>query len=596
MKLLNSITIKAIFLYSLLVILGSCKKEEDYKYITSDFKNLEQYYKTELNQTSAFLDQLNQTSSIKEKQKLFVKARIHFKMIEPLLSFTDSDSYSYLNQPNILKIEEEDFTDIKIKNPAGFQVIEEILFDEKVDEVALQKQVKIASTRLKFLHKNQTFQFLQKHHILWIIRDEINRIAFTGITGFDSPALENSLKESQAAYKSIFKILEFFKNDFINQKIYSDWENEINTSIDILGKSNFKDFDRYNFIKNHTQKGLDIWNRTVTDWKVEFPFKQPINYEIVDLFSKETFNVNYFTNQKGNPLEAAKVALGKQLFEDVALSKNRNISCASCHQETMYFTDGMAISPRTTRNSPTLLYAALQKGFFHDNRTESLESQIVDVVNNPNEFHLSLNDIEVRIKENNTYQKAFLKAYNKQGDNVLARAAIASYIMSLSPFNSKFDLNMQGKEKTLTQSEINGFNLFSGKAKCATCHFAPLFNGLVPTSFKESEIELIGVPKTKDSIHPEIDDDLGRYNVYKTKERKFFFKTPTVRNVEKTGPYMHNGVFNTLEEVIAFYNKGGAAGLGIHLERQTLPATPLNLSKKEEKELVDFLKTLTDKY
>ncbi|MGA9637402.1 cytochrome-c peroxidase [Flavobacterium sp.] len=595
MKLLNINILKAIFLYSLLVILGSCKKKETYDTISA-FKNLEKYYKSELGITSSVLDKMNETNSIKEKQKLFVEARKHFKIIEPLLSFTDSDSYSFLNQPNILKIEEEDFTDIKIKNPAGFQVIEETLFDEKVNEHELAKQVKITSTRLKFLHKNQTFQFLQKHHILWIVRDEINRIALTGITGFDSPALENSLVESQAAYQSILKILGFFKNDFTNKTIYSDWEKEINMSVDFLSKSNFKDFDRYHFIKNHTQKALGIWNLTVTDWKIQFPFKQPINYEIADLFSKETFNINYFTNQKGNPLEADKVALGKQLFQDVALSKNRDISCASCHKEALYFTDGIALSPKTTRNSPTLFYAAFQKGFFHDNRTESLESQIVDVVNNPNEFHLSLNDIETRIKENTTYQKAFLKAYNKKGDNILARAAIASYIMSLSPFNSKFDLNMQGKEKSLTQSEINGFNLFTGKAKCATCHFAPLFNGLVPTSFKESEIELIGVPKTKDSIHPEIDDDLGRYNVYKTNERKFFFKTPTVRNVEKTSPYMHNGVFNTLEEVISFYNKGGAAGLGIQLERQTLSSEPLNLSKTEEKELVDFLKTLTDIY
>ncbi|NJM79040.1 MAG: hypothetical protein HC854_04270 [Flavobacterium sp.] len=226
---------------------------------------------------------------------------------------------------------------------------------------------------------------------------------------------------------------------------------------------------------------------------------------------------------------------------------------------------------------------ALQKGFFHDKRTGSLEGQIVDVVNNPNEFHLSLNDLENRVLEKPEYISAFTKVYQKDIDNHLIRNAIASYIMSLTPFNSKFDLNMQGKENTLTQNEINGFNVFMGKGKCATCHFAPLFNGLVPIQFQESEIELIGVPKSKDTLNAEIDSDLGRYTIYKTEERKYFFKTPTVRNIEKTAPYMHNGVYTTLEEIIDFYNKGGGKGLGIELKYQTLPSEKLNLTTQEKK-------------
>jgi cytochrome c peroxidase len=595
MKILKFSNLKAIFLYSLLVILGSCKKEQTYDKVTS-FKSLEQFYKLELLQTFTVLDKLDSMTSIEEKREMFVEARTHFKMVEPILAFTDSDSYNSLNQPNILKVEEEDFTDIKINDPSGFQVIEELLFDEKVDAVALKKQLSITSTRLKFLHKNQTLQFLQKHHVLWILRDAVNRIALTGITSFDSPVLENSLVESQTVYKSLLEILRIFENEFTDKELYANWKKEIESSITFLGQANFKDFDRYTFIKDHTQETLKIWNATVIDWKVDFPFKQAINYEATNLFSDKTFNINYFTNQKGNPVAADKVALGKLLFEDNSLSKDKNMSCATCHKQELYFTDGQAKSQAATRNSPTLFYAALQKGFFHDNRAASLEGQIVDVVNNPTEFHLSLNDLEKRVQENVSYRKYFATVYQQEIDNDLIRKAIASYIMSLSPFNSKFDLNMQGKEKTLTKSEINGFNLFAGKAKCATCHFAPLFNGLVPTAFTESEIESIGVPKTKDSIHPEIDDDLGRYVVYKTKERKHFFKTPTVRNIEKTGPYMHNGVYNTLEEVMDFYNKGGGAGLGFNLPQQTLPFDKLDLSKEEIRDLIAFMKSLTDSY
>lgn len=578
-----------------MAFLISCKNETTYEE-TTVYKKLEKDFKAELLNTSNALDKLNNAASIDEKKKMYLKARMHFKICEPILAFVDSENYGYLNQPNILKVEEEDFTDIKIKEPTGFQVIEELLFDENVDEVELTKQVETTAIRLKFLYKNQTLQFLKKHHVLWILRDAINRIALTGITGFDSPVLENSLTESQTVYKSIQKMITLFETEFEKKELYQEWQKEINQSIIDLEKGTFQDFDRYLFIKNRTQKALEIWKETVTDWKVTFPFKQAINYETSNLFSNETFNINYFTDQKGNPVEADKVALGKLLFEDTSLSNKKDISCATCHKQELYFTDGLAKSPGTTRNSPTLFYAALQKGFFHDKRTGSLEGQIIDVVNNPNEFHLSLNDLEKRVIENDNYKEAFKKIYAKEIDNHIIRNAIASYIMSLSPFNSKFDLNMQGKENSLTKNEINGFNLFTGKAKCATCHFAPLFNGLVPTLFKESEIELIGVPKSKDTINAEIDDDLGRYGVYKTEQRKFFFKTPTVRNIEKTAPYMHNGVYTTLEEIIDFYDKGGATGLGIELEYQTLPPDKLNLTNQEKEDLIVFLKTLTDKY
>jgi cytochrome c peroxidase len=594
-KILNNNTLKTICMYSLLVFLMSCSNKEAYKEISS-FEKLEIYFKETLVEAAVSLEDLNKANSIEEKKKCYLKARKAFKKCEPILAFVDSENYGYLNQPNILKVEEEDFTDIKINEPTGFQVIEEILFDEVVDTLALKKNVEKTQIRLTFLHKNQTLEFLKKHHVLWILRDAINRIALTGITGFDSPVLENSLQESQTVYESLNTIISIFEAEFSNKKLFETWKKEIDESINFLNQTKFNEFNRYIFIKEHTHKSLSLWNETVTDWKVEFPFKQAINYDVTSLFSNETFNINYFTDQKGNPIEDDKVALGKLLFEDTSLSKEKTISCATCHKKELYFTDGVAKSPGTTRNSPTLFYAALQKGFFHDRRTGSLEGQVIDVVNNPNEFHLSLNDLEKRVIEKKEYKEAFKKVYAKEIDNYLIRNAIASYIMSLTPFNSKFDLNMQGKEKTLTKKEINGFNLFMGKGKCATCHFAPLFNGLVPTQFKESEIELIGVPKTKDTINAEIDDDLGRYGVYSTKERKFFFKTPTVRNIEKTAPYMHNGVYTTLEEIVDFYNKGGATGLGFDLEYQTLPPDKLNLTVKEKEDLVLFLKTLTDRY
>src|SRR5690606_30564952 len=130
--------------------------------------------------------------------------------------------------------------------------------------------------------------------------------------------------------------------------------------------------------------------------------------------------------------------------------------------------------------------------------------------------------------------------------------ALASYVRSLAKPNSRFDQYMRGDDGALTDEEVDGFNLFMGKAKCATCHFVPLFNGITPPKYTESEAEVIGVPKSlTDSI---VDPDNGWYDVIGTDSYRHAFKTPTVRNVDRTAPYMHNGVYETLEDVMEFYN------------------------------------------
>lgn len=171
--------------------------------------------------------------------------------------------------------------------------------------------------------------------------------------------------------------------------------------------------------------------------------------------------------------------------------------------------------------------------------------------------------------------------------------AIGSYIRSLVFLNSRFDEYMRGDKSKMNTDEINGFNLFMGRAKCATCHYMPLFNGTFPPRFGKIEAEVIGVPKSiRENI---IDQDMGRYVVVKVESLKHAFKTPTVRNAELTSPYMHNGVFNTLDQVMDFYNKGGGAGLGMKIKNQTLPFDSLSLSPKEQSDIIAFIKSLNSR-
>lgn len=593
-RLIISFSLKAICLYSLFPSFVSCTDRKEFE-PQEEKVVLEQFYKQQLENTFEELDSIVLTQDIAEKKEHFWKARKAFKTIEPILAFLDFENYNYLNQANLLKIDEEDATDIKIKNPVGFQVIEESLYGDNPDEKALKELIYKTSQRVKFLRKNHSLQFVKPHQVLWMIRDGFLRASFLGVTAFDVPESAQTLQEVSWVYDGVLKIITVYTSEFNQKELVQNWQSQIEGTQKKLATSQFDTFNFYQYYKDDVHSKLKLWQKTVQDWKVTFPFQQAIAYDADNLFANTTFNVGYFMDKPDFKLKQEEVTLGKMLFEDSTLSGNGQLSCASCHKQELFLTDGLAKSPGTNRNSPTLFYAALQKGFFHDKRTGSLQGQIIDVVENPNEFHTNLNTVETKVKEHKTYQEKFQQVFGEEVSNVLIREAIASYIASLSPFSSKFDQSMQSEEVVLTPQEINGFNVFMGKGKCATCHFAPLFNGTVPMAYKESELELLGVPKTKDTIHPVLDDDKGRYNLFKTEQRKYFFKTPTVRNSAQTAPYMHNGVYTNLEEVIDFYNKGGGQGLGFDLEYQTLPFDNLQLTSQEKENLVMFLHTLTDR-
>ena len=146
----------------------------------------------------------------------------------------------------------------------------------------------------------------------------------------------------------------------------------------------------------------------------------------------------------------------------------------------------------------------------------------------------------------------------------------------------------------MNADEKEGFNIFMGKANCASCHFIPLFNGILPPEYVDTEWEIIGVPSSEVNAKRELDSDVGRAGVVNVEIFRHAFKIPTLRNIELTGPYMHNGTFRTLEEVIEFYDIGGGIGLGYDVPFQTLSSDSLHLTAIEKFQLISFLKTLTD--
>jgi cytochrome c peroxidase len=332
--------------------------------------------------------------------------------------------------------------------------------------------------------------------------------------------------------------------------------------------------------------------------------KSPMFYSTIkknnSLFAKGIFDSNKYLDD--NTTSADKIRLGRRLFFDKQLSADNKRSCATCHNPAKAFTDGLATSiaidghTALPRNAPTLWNAALQRNLFLDSRSFSLEDQVMQVLNNASEMHGSAQNAADKIITQKEYYTLYTKAYPAAGKDAAAINicnAIACYERTLIALNSRFDKQMRG-ELSFNKNEIDGFNLFMGKGKCGTCHFMPLFSGAKPPRYYYTETEVIGVPSVNTPAKSKLDKDEGRFMVTGLPLHKFAFKTGSLRNIALTAPYMHNGVFKTLEQVLDFYNNGGGKGLKIAPENQTLPFEKLQLSTAEKKNIIAFLNTLTD--
>ncbi len=590
-------------LFFLMILFGCSNTEtrkplQDLPSLFND--DIKRYYKQTLDSATYYLAQMDTSLSLDQNQKLYFLSRKWYKYAEPMIIAYDHENYKTINGPNLLKVEAEDFTDIKKTEPTSYQVLEELLFAEETpDKITLHRNINFLSARLPFIRNNNMLFDQRDQHHLKMIRDVIVNIATKGITGFDSPALLMSLQEAIYSYESLARIIEIYQEAFNDKELFAEWKNEIEASKKVLADGEFNAFDRYTFIRDHINHQLSLLKKTAEDFGIELNTSRPLNPASDNLFAKDFFNISYFSPPNSPEITADLISIGKALFNDPSLSKTGDMSCSTCHREELAFTDGLRKSKGTDgmelqRNSPTLTYSGYQYKFFLDGRASALESQIVGVLNNTNEFHTSLEIMTKTVENNKGYLLAFDSIYPDGVNQRNIRNAIAAYIRDQSSFDSKFDRNMQGKEVTLSEAEVDGFNLFMGKAACATCHFPPAFNGTVPPKFLETEFENLGVPANASFTNPELDSDPGAYYPFEVEERRGFFKTPTIRNIDLTGPYMHNGVFDSLEQVVRFYNFGGGSGMGLDIPYQTLPTDSLQLSEEEQKAVVAFMKTLTD--
>lgn len=304
-------------------------------------------------------------------------------------------------------------------------------------------------------------------------------------------------------------------------------------------------------------------------------FSTPIYLEIPKNWSKPVYDFSK------NPLTEEGFQLGRNLFYDPILSRDTTISCASCHLQQTGFTHvdhdlSHGIDGKIgTRNSMTLMNLAWSKTFMWDGGVNHLDVQPIHPITSEVEMDETMENVVAKLQKSDKYQKLYKDAFGTDkitGQQTLK--ALSQFVVMLKTSNSKYDNVLRNEEK-FTKMEQKGYNLF--KINCASCHKEPLFTN---NNFENNGLAV-------DSTL----NDIGRMRITQNEKDKYKFKVPTLRNSQFTFPYMHDGRFNTLNDVVKHYNSGivNHATLSKQLQK------PMNLSDDERTELVAFLKTLTDK-
>ena len=285
-----------------------------------------------------------------------------------------------------------------------------------------------------------------------------------------------------------------------------------------------------------------------------------------------------YPNPNNKPTPAG-IELGRHLFYDVNLSLNRTVSCGSCHAQVHGFADhNLPVSfgiynRKGIRNSPSIINLAWSPTFMWDGGIQHLDVMPIAPFTDTNEMGMTLPSVIERIKENSKYLNLYQKAFpNKEINEETTLLALSQFMLSLISNNSKYDQVKKGKTQ-FTTSESNGYELF--KTHCNSCHSEPLFTN--------HQFEYNGIVVTE--------SDPGRYRITQLTSDKYRFKVPTLRNTELTYPYMHNGSIRTLDEVLSEYVESS------HIESNrnySGKLNPITLSETERKDLIAFIKTLTD--
>ena len=565
-------------------------------------------------QATQLLELVQESDDIEEWKSQLTKTRLAYKRCEYLLVKLDpmfvGDFFNGAPLPTV----DRSSARLIVMEPEGLQVLDELLFTtapSRADVLPFIKSLNHHLTSLRFILKAYP---LTDREVFEAMRLEVLSIFSLGLTGFDTPGSANAIQEAQVAWQRLTETYALYTE--LVTEATPEIDRELWTALDtgarMLEYGDFDTFDRFAFLRRaadplyaalyDAHRALRI---ETIDLTTDIP--QHWNYHERQIFGLKLLNAAHFAGVPESEYRPEVIALGEKLFYDERLSNAGDLSCASCHKPEMGFSDGRVTSLASggeeslLRNAPGLLHSVFAAEYFYDLRADELVNQAEHVIVTEKEFNTTYAVIFEKLAADPEYYAEFKEVFPRFKEPVMRYTfsmALASYVASLQGGQSNFDKWARGEAHPADEAAIRGFNLFMGKGTCGTCHFAPTFAGLVPPHFEDSETEVLGVPADPNADEWVLDIDLGRYTSGKAKDEapfyQFSFKTMTVRNVERTAPYMHNGSFKTLEQVLDFYNNGGGVGYGLELEYQTLPGDSLKLTEYELADLKAFMLSLTE--
>ncbi|MEO6549789.1 MAG: cytochrome c peroxidase [Ferruginibacter sp.] len=455
-----------------------------------------------------------------------------------------------------------------------------------------------------------TSQLQTYHHFFLCNRLYLLNLAAIYTTGFECPDTSKIIPELQVLLKNTSEIYRSFNESFPGTQLSEEYLSLYNQAIQFAESQpgTYSNFDHFSFIRDYVNPLFALNQNFIKQYRVSS--KSFVDYTLnksnSSIFSKALYNGQ---NPKGiflrvnDPGALAEIDhVGKLLFYDPILSQNNSRSCNSCHKSTEYFTDtavatSLQINGRDhlLRNAPTLLNAKFNHLVMLDGKHLSLQNQLKDVMTNPLEMGSNEQRVLKKILSCKEYKDAFtrLLAYTPQEPTITLDhivSAITFYYSKFSNYYSPFD-NAMNENKHIDVAAKRGFNLFMSKAQCATCHFVPQFNGVKPP-YVSSEFEVLGVPA--DKKYKQLSADKGRYQINSAAETLHAIRTGSIRNADHTKPYMHNGVFSTMNEVIDFYDNGGGIGHGLLVPNQTLSSDSLHLLVTEKADLLAFISSMNE--
>ncbi len=540
---------------------------------------------------------INASNSMLQK-KHYELARKAFKEIEFYIEYNfPFHSKYFINGPLVNKAEME--FSYKTFVPHGFQVIESYLYSAQIDSnINLAYEITMLKQTIEFVKNKSRSKQFKDYIAVDMIRFELIRIMSLYLNGYDCTINKQNISETRNilnGIKTTIQSIDSENEELTNQMIKAD---------NFLSKNNdYNEFNRLEFIVNYLKPLYEGTYALYGKYPEMEKTTSAINIRDEKFYGSNWLNNNYFSIiLKDSLLLKKQIELGSLLFFDPILSGNNQRACASCHQPSKAFANNNQFdlafnnTDKLLRNTPSLLNSLYQKAFFQDGRSLQIEDQASDVLLNHKEMFSTPEEIVNKLKKSQEYRNLFKQAFINSEDTSITYYAIlksiGEYEKTLISLNSRFDKYLRGDKTQLNIDEIRGYTIFSGKALCGSCHFFPLFNGTVPPFYNDNEYEVIGVPK--DSLNETMDLDSGRYLISRNPIHLYSFKTPSIRNIDKSAPYMHNGIYESIDQVIEFYKRGGGSGLKLDIPNQTLPFDSLQLNKTEISNLKKFLLTLTD--